>query len=84
MQKKQLTTNLTDQIYFEVSESDKFDALCRIIDIEKDFYGLVFCRTKIDVEKVANRLIDRNYDAEALHGDISQYQRERILRKFKN
>ena len=82
--KEHLATDLTDQIYFEVGESDKFEALCRIIDVEPEFYGLVFCRTKVKVEEVANRLIDRGYDAEALHGDISQYQRERILNKFKN
>lgn len=81
--KEHLATDLTDQIYFEVRESDKFEALCRIIDVEPEFYGLVFCRTKVKVEEVANRLIDRGYDAEALHGDISQYQRERILNKFK-
>ncbi len=48
--KEPLTTNLTEQIYFEVRAADKFEALCRIIDIEDDFYGLVFCRTKIDVD----------------------------------
>ncbi|KKO18970.1 MAG: RNA helicase [Candidatus Brocadia sp.] len=83
VKKEQLTTNLTDQIYFEVAPSDKFDALCRIIDIEHEFYGLIFCRTKIDVDNLANKLIERGYDAEALHGDISQNQREIILSKFR-
>lgn len=83
VENKQLTTDLTDQIYFEVNEQDKFEALCRIRDIETDFYGIVFCRTKVDVDNVTNKLIDRGYKAEALHGDISQYQRERILKKFK-
>ncbi len=45
--RSQPTTNLTDQIYFEVRESDKFEALTRIIDIEPEFYGLVFCRTRL-------------------------------------
>lgn len=84
VENKTLTTDLTDQIYFEVNEDDKFEALCRIRDIVPDFYGIVFCRTKVDVDNVANKLIDRGYSAEALHGDISQYQRERILKKFKN
>ena len=83
VEKETLTVNLTDQIYFEVATSDKFDALCRIIDIEHEFYGLVFCRTKVDVDKIAKHLVDRGYDADALHGDISQYQRELILNKFK-
>jgi len=81
--KEQLTTNLTEQIYFEVKASDKFEALCRIIDIEDDFYGLVFCRTKSDVDSVVTHLVDRGYDAEAIHGDISQAQRERTLGNFK-
>jgi ATP-dependent RNA helicase DeaD len=81
--KKQLTTTLTEQIYYEVRYPDKFEALCRIIDIEEEFYGLVFCRTKSDVDEVATHLQDRGYDAEAIHGDISQAQRERTLAKFK-
>ncbi len=83
IKKAQLTASLTDQIYFEVSTSQKFDALCRIIDIEHEFYGLIFCRTKVDVDKIGRRLIDRGYDADSLHGDISQSQRETILNKFK-
>lgn len=83
IKKEQLTANLTDQIYFEVATSNKFDALCRIIDIEHDFYGLIFCRTKVDVDNIGRRLVERGYDADSLHGDISQYQRETILNKFK-
>ena len=79
----QLTVSQTDQIYFEVSMGDRFDALCRIIDIEEDFYALVFCRTKIDVDTVGNRLAERGYDAASLHGDMSQNIREKILWKFK-
>ncbi len=79
----ELTTHLTDQIYFEVRSEDRFEALCRIIDVEPDFYGLIFCRTKLDVDDLSRRLLDRGYDAEALHGDISQHQRERIMDKFK-
>ena len=82
-EEQKITTDLTDQIYFEVSESDKFEALCRIIDIEEAFYGLIFCRTKNDVDKIAAHMIDRGYDAEALHGDVSQTQREKILERFK-
>lgn len=80
----ELTTDLTDQIYFEVRYSDKFEALCRIIDVEEDFYGLVFCRTKVDVDTVSSHLIDRGYDADGLHGDLSQNQRERTMGKFRN
>jgi ATP-dependent RNA helicase DeaD len=79
----QMTTELTRQIYFEVRNNDKFESLCRIIDIEVEFYAIVFCRTKNDTDEVANHLIERGYSAEALHGDISQNQRERIFKKFK-
>lgn len=80
---EELTVNLTDQIYFEVYDADKFEALCRIIDIEEDIYGIIFCRTKVDVHKIASHLIQRGYDADALHGDISQSQREKILGRFR-
>ena len=82
--KDQTTTDLIDQIYFEVRNSDKFEALCRIIDIEKDFYGIIFCRTKVNADLIAKNLIDRGYSAEGLHGDIAQSQRERILTNFRN
>ncbi|MEW6701295.1 MAG: DEAD/DEAH box helicase [Bacteroidota bacterium] len=78
------TTALTDQIYYEVKESDKLDALCRIIDTTVEFYGLVFCRTKHDVDHVSSKLLDRGYDTERLHGDISQNVREKILTRFRN
>ena len=80
---KELTTNLTDQIYFEVKQKDKFEALCRIIDLEPDFYGIVFCRTKNDANELAGKLNDRGYDAGELHGDITQNYRETILKRFK-
>jgi len=80
---KRLTVDLTDQIYFEVNSSDKFEALCRIIDIENEFYALIFCRTKLKAQHLGNALSDRGYDAAALHGDISQNQRERILDQFR-
>lgn len=83
VEKEHPTVSLTDQIYFEVNHSDKIEALCRIIDSEADFYGLIFCRTKIDVDTVSRKLSDRGYDADGLHGDISQNQRERILARFK-
>lgn len=81
--KGELTSSRTDQIYFEVSEQNKFEALCRIIDVEVDFFGLIFCRTKVDVDRVNSHLIERSYQSSALHGDISQSLREKILTNFK-
>ncbi|WP_064580755.1 DEAD/DEAH box helicase [Streptobacillus moniliformis] len=84
VQKKELTTHLTEQIYFEVRREDKFEALCRVLDYKPDFYGIVFCRTKSEVDDVTNKLKARNYDAEAIHGDITQGLREKALDLFKN
>jgi ATP-dependent RNA helicase DeaD len=78
-----IANNKVDQIYFQVSERDKFEALCRIIDIEDDFYGIVFCRTKVNSDRVSKTLSDRGYRSEAFHGDISQDRREKILKNFK-
>jgi ATP-dependent RNA helicase DeaD len=83
IEKEELVEELTEQIYFEVKENDKFEALCRIIDIEDEFYGLIFCRTKIDTGQLAQKLGDRGYSADALHGDLSQQEREKILNKFR-
>ena len=83
IENEDLDVNLTEQIYFEVKESDKFEALCRIIDIEDEFYGLVFCRTKTDTAQLAQKLGDRGYSADALHGDLSQNEREKILNRFR-
>jgi len=83
VKKPQMTTALTDQTYIEVSEQDKFEALRRIIDINPDFYGLIFCRTKVEVDGVASRLKFYGHQAEGIHGDIAQNQREKIFAKFK-
>jgi ATP-dependent RNA helicase DeaD len=84
IKRKQLTTEQTEQIYFEVRGSDKFEALCRIVDVEDDFYGIVFCRTKVDVDEITSRLSDRGYDVAGLHGDVSQSTREKKLKLFRN
>jgi ATP-dependent RNA helicase DeaD len=79
----EIATKLTDQIYIEVDESDRFEALCRVVDMAEDFYGLVFCRTKVDCDNVTHKLNSRGYGVDALHGDITQSQREKILGKMK-
>jgi len=73
-----------EQIYFEVSNADKFEALFRIIDVEESFYGMVFCRTKVDADEIALKLGNRGCRAEAIHGDLSQAQREKVLKKFRS
>lgn len=83
VENKELTTKLTEQIYFEVREGDKFEALCRVLDFEQDFYGIIFCRTKIEVDEVTKHLKNRSYAVESLHGDITQSQRTKTLTEFK-
>jgi len=84
IERKELTNPNIDQKYFLVDEKNKFDALCRILEVEPDFYGIVFCRTKADVDEVSSKLVQKWYKAEWLHGDISQNLRERTLWRFKN
>ena len=79
-----VTESLTDQLYIELREGDKFEALTRIIDMEESFYGLIFCRTKIQCDEIGRRLSERGYGAEPLHGDLSQKQRELILAKMRD
>ena len=79
----QISRDNIQQIYFEVSQADKFEALFRIIDVEGSFYGMVFCRTKIDADEIAHKLANRGCRAEAIHGDLSQGQREKVLKKFR-
>ena len=78
-----LGTDLTEQIYFEVRREDKFEALSRILDLEEEIYALVFCRTRNDVDELVERLKLRGYRAEALHGDIAQAMRTKVINQFK-
>ena len=75
---------LIDQKYWFVRESDKIEALVRIIDMSPNFYGLVFTQTKNDADNVTRMLDEKGYDVAALHGDIPQGQREKILARFRS
>lgn len=74
---------LIDQKYWVVRENEKIEALVRLIDMASDFYGLVFTQTKSDADMVSRLLDERGYEAAALHGDIPQSQREKILARFR-
>jgi ATP-dependent RNA helicase DeaD len=82
--KKEITNVNIDQSYFEVPDRDKFDALCRVLDVEEDFYGIIFCNTKAEVVEISNHLNDKGYTSDALHGDIQQNLREKVVKQFKN
>jgi ATP-dependent RNA helicase DeaD len=73
-----------DQYYMVLKKEDRIEALRRIIDQAEDFYGLVFCATKIGADELARRLVEGGYAAEAIHGDLSQEARERTLRRFRS
>lgn len=70
-------------IYYMVKASDKYQALKRIVDYLPRIYGIVFCRTRASAQEVASMLIQDGYDADALHGDLSQAQRDAVMKKFR-
>ncbi len=69
--------------YYLVHAKDKYKVLKRIADFEPDIYGIVFCRTRIETQEVASKLINDGYNADALHGDLSQSQRDAVMNKFR-
>jgi len=71
------------QIFYEVREEDKINALSRLIDVEDPQLAIVFCHTKREVEDVSMRLAQMGYNAGALHGDFTQARREEVMSKFK-
>ncbi len=71
------------QTYLILKREEKFDALCKIIDGEDFFYGIVFCMTREDVNDVTQKLRKARYDADCIHGEIPQARREKILKNFR-
>ncbi len=69
--------------YVLVNEKDKYAALKRILDFHTDIFGLIFCRTRIDTQKIADLLMKDGYNADSLHGDLTQQQRDRVMMKFR-
>jgi ATP-dependent RNA helicase DeaD len=69
--------------YFVVRDRDRYHALKRIIDLHPNLFGLVFCRTKRETQVVADNLMRDGYNAEPLHGDLSQMQRDQVMKKFR-
>ena len=69
--------------YYLVQARDKYKVLKRIADSEPDIYGIVFCRTRKETQEIASKLIEDGYNADALHGDLSQVQRDTVMQKFR-
>ena len=72
-----------NHIYYMVNAKDKYLALKRIVDFHPRIYAIVFCRTKIETQDIADKLIRDGYNAESLHGDLSQQQRDLTMQKFR-
>lgn len=70
-------------VYFLVQARDKYLALKRVADHNPNIYGIIFCRTKRDTQEIADKLISDGYNADSLHGDLSQAQRDTVMKKFR-
>jgi ATP-dependent RNA helicase DeaD len=81
---KQMTVPATHQSYYEIPRSRKTDALTRILDAESPQLAMIFARTKLGVDELGEALLARGFAAETLHGDLSQAQRDRVMRRFRS
>ncbi|MFO7864901.1 MAG: DEAD/DEAH box helicase [Salinivirgaceae bacterium] len=70
-------------IYYMVQAKDRYEVIKRIADINPDIYGIVFCRTRQEAKDVARKLMSDGYNADALHGDLSQAQRDEVMARFR-
>lgn len=80
---KNESTNQVSHEYYLVNSRDRYNALKRLADANPDIFSVVFCRTKRDTQKVAEQLIEDGYNAGALHGDLSQNQRDLVMNAFR-
>lgn len=83
VKKQSLSNDDIEQKYYVVDRPKRFEALYRLIKIEKDLYGIVFCRTRVETKDVSDYLIDRGINVESLSGELSQVQREKTMARFK-
>jgi ATP-dependent RNA helicase DeaD len=74
---------LVKHICFPVREKNRYPVLKRIVDADPGMYGIIFCRTKILTQEIADQLLQDGYNADALHGDLSQAQRDFVMNKFR-
>lgn len=82
--RKELTVPNIEQIYFEIKERTKPEAVSRIIDMQRPELSIIFCNTKKRVDELVEHLQSRGYFAEGLHGDLKQQQRDIVMKKFRN
>jgi len=84
IEKKSMTVSKTHQYYYEVNSKNKFESLCRILDVDAPKTCILFCKTKKGVDKLVDALQPRGYTVEGMHGDMKQSQRMNTLKKFKD
>jgi len=72
-----------EHVYYVVRAKDRYLALKRIVDANPDVFGIVFCRTKMESQEVAEHLIRDGYNADSLHGDLSQQQRDKVMARYR-
>lgn len=80
---EQVTVPQITQSYYEVAPRAKLEALMRILDLEDPTSAMIFCRTKLEVDELTQALQGRGYPAEAIHGDLSQQMRDRVMARFR-
>jgi ATP-dependent RNA helicase DeaD len=80
---EQVSVPQITQTYYEVVQRAKLEALTRILDIEEPTSAMIFCRTKVETDEVTQALQGRGYAAEAIHGDLSQMMRDRVMNRFR-
>jgi len=73
-----------EHIYYVVHERDRYTALKRIIDFNPDIFAIIFCRTKLETQEIAEKLINDGYNADSLHGDLSQAQRDKVMKHYRD
>ncbi len=81
-EKNQGSDNVTHE-YYNVTEKTRYEALKRVADVNPNIYAIVFCRTRRETQLIADQLIQDGYNADALHGDLSQNQRDSVMEKFR-
>ena len=81
--KKNAGNENIEHIYYVVRAKDRYLALKRIVDGNADIFGIVFCHTKVETQDIAEHLIRDGYNADALHGDLSQDQRDKVMGRFR-
>ncbi len=81
--KKNIGADQVSHQYYVVSERNRYAALKRIADVNPDIYSIIFCRTRRETQEIADKLIKDGYNADALHGDLSQAQRDSVMQKFR-